>query len=162
MPVVQQKPKRTEVSREEILSLIPRSRGLLEPLERALHCTRGALREALRRYPELQIELNDEMERVKDRIILVMMEEAMGSGGRSCDRSRDMLLKALARDRGFGDKMEISGASCTPLVALNLGNNPAPKGIEGWASNASEYGRNQERLLDSKMKELGLDNSPKN
>ena len=150
-------PKRTKVSKAEVLAHISESKGQLEPLERILNCTRGALRDLIRECPELQTELDDELERMKDRIIAAMMDEAI-DGGKGSDRTRDLLLKAIARDRGFGEKLEVTGADGAPLVVLHSSANLLP--VEEWAKKAAEFGESQEKVLDAKILELGLDGPP--
>lgn len=150
-------PKRTKIGKAEVLAHISESKGLLEPLERILNCTRGALRDLIREHPELQTELDDELERVKDRIIAAMMQEAI-DGGKGSDRTRDLLLKAIARDRGFGEKLEVTGADGAPLVVLHT--SPSLPLIEDWAIRAAEFGESQEKVLDAKIMELGLDGPP--
>ncbi len=150
-------PKRNKVSKAEVLAHISESKGLLEPLERILNCTRGALRDLIREYPELQTELDDELERVKDRIISAMMQEAI-DGGKGSDRTRDLLLKAIARDRGFGEKLEVTGANGAPLIVLHSAASPIP--VEEWAKKAADFGASQEKVLDAKIHELGLDGAP--
>lgn len=143
--------KRTSVGREEFLAAIPNSKGQLEPIEKELNCTRNALRDILKKFPDLQSELDDELERVKDRIVIAMMNEATDGGSRGADRTRETLLKAIARDRGFGEKLEVTGADGAPLVVLHA--SASLPTIAEWAKKAAAFSESQEKILDAQIEE---------
>ena len=159
--------RRNSVSKNEILGAIPGSKGLIVNLEIALHCTRDAIKAAIHAHPEIKKELEDEAEREKDFVLNNLIEDAK-AGDKA---ARELYLKAQARDRGFGDKLEVSGENGQPLVFLhavatdltaNLRNANAPKEkrVSSWTGKAIAYhekqleeakGKNVDELLTPKQ-----------
>jgi seryl-tRNA synthetase len=142
--------KRTSVTKNEVLAAIPGSKGLIVNLENRLNCTRTAIKNAMSSCPEIKKEMVDEEEREKDTVLNNLIEDAK-AGDKA---ARDLYLKAQARDRGFGDKLEVSGANGQPLVFLhavatdltaNAGNGNASKEkrVSGWKNRAVEYHERQ-------------------
>lgn len=138
--------KRISVTKNEVLAAIPGSKGLIVNLENALHCTRDAIKAAIAAHPEIKKEMEDEAEREKDIVLNNLIEDAK-AGDKA---ARDLYLKAQARDRGFGDKLEVSGADGQPLVFLhavaadltaNAGNANASKEkrVASWTGRAVAY-----------------------
>ena len=153
--------KRTSVTLNEVLSAIPYSKGQIQPIEERLRCTRSAVKKILEECPEAQQELNDEYERQKDMIIVNAIEDAKAGD----PKARELVLKAIARDRGFGDKLEVTGKDDQPLVFLhaiatnltaNEGNNFASKNdrIANWSKKAVAYHSQQEQAA-SKLIDIG-------
>ena len=141
--------KRTSVGKEEFLAAIPGSHGQLAPIEQKLNCTRGALRDALVKFPELKVELADELERDKDRIIAAMVEDSINGDDRAKAKARETLLRAIARDRGFGDRLEVTGAEGKPLVFLHT----AAKmlSVADWGKKAELYAEKENEAIEAKI-----------
>lgn len=150
--------KRTRVDEAEFLAAIEGSCGQLEPIERKLNCTRKALRELLAAKPYLQDELDDEMERELDRTVISALKDAQDPDSRTAPKSRELVLKAKARDRGFGDKLEVSGTDGAPLVFLHTAAQMPDS--QRWQINADEYAQNEDAAIEAKMRELGIGNTP--
>ena len=105
-------------------------------------------------------EIKDEQEREKDMVMDNLIEDAKNG-----DKfARKLFLEAQARDRGFGDKLEISGANGQPLVVLhavtanltaNEENNNASKEkrVEAWSGKAVAF---HEKQTDE-LKQLSTD-----
>ena len=144
--------KRTTVGKEEFLAAIPGSHGQLAPIEQSLNCTRGALRDAMAKYPEIKTELADELERDKDKIIIAMIADSMNGDERSKGKARETLLKAIARDRGFGERLEVTGAEGKPLVFLHTAAKILP--VEGWAKNAAIYAEKENARIEAEISEV--------
>ena len=146
--------RRTSVSREEFLAAIPESNGQLEPIEKKLNCTRNALREAISKFPELEQELKDELERQKDRIIIAMIEDSLHGDSREKSKARETLLRAIARDRGFGERLEVSGPEGQPLVFLHTAAQMLPR--DKWVHRAELYAEQEDAAIEEKIAELGI------
>ena len=144
--------KRQSVGRDEFLAAIPGSRGQLAPIEQKLNCTRGALRAAIEKYPELKAELADELEREKDRIIIAMIEDSLHGDDRAKGKARETLLRAIARDRGFGERLEVTGAEGKPLVFLHTAAKMLP--VDGWAKNAAGYAEKENAAIEARISEV--------
>jgi hypothetical protein len=146
--------KRTSVTREEVLAAISGSKGLILNIEKALGCTRSCIQEWIDKDPEIKQEIKDEQEREKDMVMDNLIEDAKNG-----DKfARKLFLEAQARDRGFGDKIEISGANGQPLVMLHAvatnltaneqnDNASREKRVESWSHNAIEYHEKQTEEL---------------
>lgn len=149
MPII----KRSKITAQEFLDAIPESKGLFEPIEKKLGCTRGAIRDLLEEHPELKAELDDEAEREKDRVIFAMFEDAVNGDPREKGKARETLMRAVATDRGFGSngKTEIN-LSDGPLVMLHT--SAKLPSVEEWARKAEKF--NQERNLDVQAKVLEI------
>ena len=146
--------KRSKITAQEFLDAIPESKGLFEPIEKKLGCTRGAIRELLEEYPELEAELKDEEEREKDRVIFAMYEDAVNGDPREKGKARETLMRAVATDRGFGGgggKTEIN-ISDAPLVMLHT--SAKLPTVQEWAKKAEKF--NQERNLEVEAKVLEI------
>lgn len=146
--------KRTSVGRDEFLAAIPGSHGQLAPIEQALNCTRGALRDAISKFPEIKTELDDELERDKDKIIIAMIADSMNGDERAKGKARETLLKAIARDRGFGERLEVTGAEGKPLVFLHTA--AKLQSVDGWAEKAAAFAEKRENAINVHIRELGL------
>ena len=152
--------KRTSVTREEVLSAISGSKGLILNIEKKLGCTRSCIQEWIDKDPVIKQEIKDEQEREKDMVMDNLIEDAKNG-----DKfARKLFLEAQARDRGFGDKLEISGANGQPLVVLhavtanltaNEENNNASKEkrVEAWSGKAVAF---HEKQTDE-LKQLSTD-----
>lgn len=151
--------KRTTVTKNEVLAAIPGSKGLIVNLENILGCTRDAVKQAMAAYPEIKKEMEDEAEREKDIVLNNLIEDAK-AGDKA---ARDLYLKAQARDRGFGDKLEVSGAEGQPLVFLHAvaadltaniknGNATKEKRVSSWTAKAVEY--HEKQIAEAKGKSV--------
>lgn len=128
--------KRTSVTVREVINEIPNSYGEIEPIEKALNCTRSAVKKILECNPEVRQELEDEKERCLDRIIVDAKMKAIRG-----DRfARDSVLKAEARDRGYGEKPEETQTENTPLLVMHYQN------IHLTSEGANGAGTKEERL----------------
>lgn len=146
--------KRTQVGKAEFLAAIPGCRGQLEPIEHKLHCTRRALKELLKAHPDLQEELDDELERELDRTIYAAFEDAQNPDSRTAPKSRELILKAKARDRGFGDRMEVTGADGAPLVFLHTAAQLPNQNM--WQIQADTYAENEDSRIEAEMEKIGI------
>lgn len=151
--------KRTKVGEAEFLAAIEGSFGQLEPIERKLNCTRKALRELLAEKPYLQDELDDEVERELDRTVISAFKDAQNQDSRTAPKSRELVLKAKARDRGFGERLEVTGADGAPLVFLHTAAQ-IPSG-NAWQIQADQYAENEDARIDAEMEKLGISGKPK-
>lgn len=134
------------VSKEEVLAVIPGSKGLIYNIEQELYCTRDAVKKAIELYPEIQKEMDDEAEREKDMVMANLIEDAKAGD----KHARELYLKSQARERGFGDRVEVTGAEGQPLVFLHAvatdltanpknGNARKTDRISSWQNKAVEY-----------------------
>lgn len=146
--------KRTNVGREEFLAAIPDSHGTLLKIEEKLNCTRQALRDCMKKYPELKNELQDEVERNLDRIIIATMQDCVDGDDRVKCKSRDQILKALAKERGFGDVKETPETEGKIQIFLHTSN--ARLSVDQWSRQAAVFAEQREREVEKQMKELGL------
>lgn len=147
--------KRTKVSEAEFLAAIPGCRGQLEPIEKQLNCTRRALKELLAANPHLQEELDDEVERELDRTIFAAFEDAQNPDSRTAPKSRELILRAKARDRGFGiEKTDTANAEGSPLVYLHIAAQ-LPNG-NAWQVQADNYAENEDAKIEAEMEKLGI------
>lgn len=146
--------KRTKVDEAEFLAAIEGSCGQLEPIERKLSCTRKALRELLAAKPYLQDELDDEMERELDRTVISALKDAQDPDSRTAPKSRELVLKAKARDRGFGDKLEVSGTDGAPLVFLHTAAQLPNQNM--WQIQADTYAENEDARIEAEMEKIGI------
>lgn len=154
--------KRSSVSKNEIIGAIPGSKGLIVNLEIALNCTRDAIKAAIHAHPEIKKEMEDEAEREKDMVLNNLIDDAK-NGDKA---ARELYLKAQARDRGFGDKLEVSGANGQPLVFLHAvatdltansrnANAPKEKRVSSWTGKAISYHEKQlEEAREKNVDEL--------
>lgn len=151
---------RTKVSLSEVLSVIPQSKGQIQPIEKALQCTRSAVKEVLANHPEAQQELADELERQKDIVMINLIADAQAGD----PKARELLMKAVGRDRGFGDKLEVTGKDGAPMVILhaaaqnliaNDGNGNASKQnrIASWEKSAIDYHEQQTAAVEAEIVE---------
>lgn len=146
--------KRSKITAQEFLDAIPESKGLFEPIEKKLGCTRSAIRDLLEENPELKSELEDEAEREKDRVIFAMFEDAVNGDPREKGKARETLMRAVATDRGFGSnngKTEIN-LSDAPLVMLHT--SAKLPTVQEWAKKAEKF--NQERSIEVEAKVLEI------
>jgi hypothetical protein len=143
---------RTSVTPGEVLAHIPESFGLLQPITKALQCTRSAVQKVLDENPEIAEKFADAEEDAKDTVIKMMIKDAKAGDA----KARELFLKSRARDRGYGDKLEISGDKDKPLVFLHaaardlVGNDPKPQRIDSWQSRAIDYHEKQTIEAESK------------
>lgn len=161
--------KKTSVTKEEVLRCIPGSKGLIHYIEEELNCTRDAVKNAIELYPEIKKEMEDEAEREKDMVMANLIEDAKAGD----KHARELYLKSQARDRGFGDKVELTGAEGQPLVFLHAvatdltansrnGNAGKSDRISSWQGKAIEYHETQLAETQSKsVDELLAVKSPK-
>ncbi len=146
--------KRTTIGKDEFLAQIPYSKGQLLPIEERLNCTRGALRDAIAKWPELQAELDDELERQKDAILIAMIDDCLNGDDKLKSKSRETFLRAMARDRGFGDRLEVTSANGQPLVVLHTSAKMLSR--EDWVRRAEKYAEEENAAIDAKITELGI------
>lgn len=146
--------KRTKIGVNEFLAAVEGSHGQLEPIEKKLCCTRRAIKELIALHPELQEELDDEVERELDRTIIAAFQDAQDPESRTAPKSRELILKAKARDRGFGERLEVTGADGAPLVFLHTAAQMPDSNT--WQLQAENYADNEDAAIDAKMAELGL------
>lgn len=149
---------RTKVSLSEVLAVIPQSKGQIQPIEKALQCTRGAVKEILANYPEAQQELSDELERQKDIVMINLIADAQAGD----PKARELLMKAVGRDRGFGDKLEVTGKDGAPMVILHAaaqnlianqsnGNARKQDRIASWGKAAIDYHDQQTAAVEAEI-----------
>lgn len=150
--------KRNKISEDEFIAHVDGSYGQLEPIERALNCTRQAIRDLLTEKPHLQKELDDEMEREKDRIIIATMRDCKSEDDRTRNKAREIFLKAAARDRGFGDKLEVTGADGAPLVFLHTAAQLPDRNV--WQIQADSYAENEDAKIEAEMEKIGIGGTP--
>lgn len=156
--------KPRDVTPEEVFRAIAGTKGIIVNLERKLGCTRQAIKDIIAQYPAIKKEMDDEAEREKDIVLNNLIEDAKAG-----DKfARELYLKSQARDRGFGDKVEVSNSG-QPMVFLhavandlipNARNNNATKAsrIDSWASKALDYHETQTAEVNEKGIEALLDN----
>lgn len=146
--------KRTSVSKEEFLHAIPGSYGTLQPIEKLLYCTRQALRDCMRKYPELEQELKDEAEREFDKALISTFEDAKTGDERVRCKARDQIFKAFGKDRGFGDQQDNSGDG---KIQLFLHTSNVRLSVSDWQKQAAVFSEQRDREVDKQMKELGIE-----
>lgn len=145
---------RTTVSPGEVAAYIDDCYGQMYPIVKALQCTRSAVKKIFDEYPEIKEKFNDSKDNFIDRVILGTMEEALAGNA----KARELILKSLGRDRGFGDKLEISGDKNAPLVFFHssprdlAGTPPKDKRIESWTGRAIEY--HDAQVVEAKEKSV--------
>jgi hypothetical protein len=96
---------------EQIIDALEHSRGLIAPAARYLQCSRDTIRDYIKRYPEIARAKKDADEVVND-IAENSLFNALerGEAWAICFR-----LKTKAKDRGYIEKAEISGAGGGPV-----------------------------------------------
>ena len=144
--------KRTSITKEEFLAAIPHRKGVLLPIEQELNCTRKVLEKMLKEYPEIREEFDAEKERVKDRIIIASVDDAIAGGDKVRGKARELLLRALARDRGFGEHVEVTGANGAPLVCLHTVAK-LPTAVE-WNAKATAYAEEEDKMIDAEIEKI--------
>ena len=145
---------RSSVTKNEIISAIPGSKGLICNLEKTLFCTRAAIKAVIEKNPEIDDMLTYESERDAELIISDLSDEAKNGD----PKARELFLKARARKYGFGDRLEIAGSKDQPLVFLHAvatdltGTAPKLKRVENWKDRAVEY--HEKQIETSKNKSV--------
>lgn len=147
---------REKVSKEEVLAAIPTSKGLIEPIEKELLCTRKAVKQILNEHPEVKEALEEELEREKDRIEFNLMRDAKNGD----PKARELFMKSRMRERHYGERLEVTGAEGAPLVFLHT--SPADLSIETWAKNAQDYDAKQAAALDAELFEKAKEMNSQN
>lgn len=150
--------KRNKIDEAEFLAAIEGSFGQLEPIERQLRCTRQAIKDLLREKPYLEQELKDEMEREVDRTLIATIKDAQDPDSKTAPKSRELFLKAQARDRGFGERLEVTGADGAPLVFLHTA--AQLPNSNAWQIQADQYAENEDARIDAEMEKLGISGKP--
>ena len=134
-----------------------------------MNCTRSAVKHILECNPEVRQELADEKERCLDRIIVDAKQKAI-KGDRF---ARDSVLKAEAKERGYGDKTEEKQDNNKSIIVLHYNNvsltanhNNGMKSkearLETWAAAAKDYNDRQAKSIQNKSVEQILETMEKN
>lgn len=146
-------PKRQTVSKEEFINAIPGSYGQLQPIEHKLNCTRKALRDAIAKHPELQEELNDEKARELDLVTIAMFEDAKFGTEKEKPKARELLMKALAKDRGFGEVKDNTQGNSISVYLHTPAKIPE---ISDWMKTAEQYKEQEEQTIEAEFKKLNI------
>ncbi len=139
---------REKISKAEVLAAIPISKGLIEPIERELLCTRKAIKQVLADYPEVKEALAEELEREKDRIEFNLMRDAADGD----PKARELFMKSQMRDRHYGERLEVTGADGAPLVVLHTAGQI--QSIDDWAQSAQQYAEAENAAIEAKISEV--------
>jgi hypothetical protein len=108
---VEKKQPYRKYTQEQVIEALERSKGLIAPAARALGCSRDTIRSYLEEYPAVWQAKLDQHEAVKD-----MAENALyaailrGEAWATC-----FYLKCMAKDRGYVERAELTGASGAPV-----------------------------------------------
>lgn len=62
------------------------------------------------------------------------------------------MLKAIARDRGFGERIEVTGAEGKPLVFLHTAAKMLP--VTAWADRANAYAEKENAAIEEKISKV--------
>jgi Bacterial regulatory protein, Fis family len=98
-------------TQEQMIEALEQSKGLIAPAARALGCSRDTIRSYLEEYPAVGQAKLDQEEAVKD-----MAENALyaailrGEAWAIC-----FYLKCRAKDRGYVERAELTGANAAPV-----------------------------------------------
>ena len=98
-------------TQEQMIEALEQSKGLIAPAARALGCSRDTIRSYLEEYPAVARAKLDQQEAVKD-----MAENALyaailrGEAWAIC-----FYLKCRAKDRGYVERAELTGANAAPV-----------------------------------------------
>jgi len=112
---------------EMVRKAIPGTRGIQVKIAERLGCSRATIAGALKRWPELLDDIQEEKELVKDLVEDDYLEKVVK--GDDWRRQRHF-MKTQMRDRGYGDRRERAGAAVVN-VQLVWPERMAPKQIEG-------------------------------
>ena len=96
---------------EDIIGALEQSRGLIAPAARALGCSRATIRSYIDEYAEVAQAKLDQREAVTDMAENSLYEAIRrGEAWAVC-----FYLKCLAKDRGYVERAEVSGAGGGPV-----------------------------------------------
>lgn len=145
--------KRTNVSKDEFMNAIPGSKGQLYPIEIKLNCTRKALRDLLKKFPDLEDELNDELARSIDQVVLSTFEDAVSGSEKEKTKSRELLLRAFAKDRGFGEVKDQANQNSINLFLHSPAKLPS---TTEWIENAKKYKEKEDQAIEAEFRKLNI------
>ena len=98
-------------TREQMIDALAESMGMISPAARRLGCSRATIRSYMKQYPEIAEAIEDANEEVNDIAELKLLDAIKrGEAWAICFR-----LKTRAKNRGYIEKAEISGAGGGPV-----------------------------------------------
>jgi hypothetical protein len=96
---------------EQMIDALAESMGMISPAARKLGCSRDTIRRYLAEYPEIAEAIEDANEEVNDIAELKLLDAiTRGEAWAICFR-----LKTKAKNRGYVEKAELSGAKGAPV-----------------------------------------------
>mgnify|MGYP001619479343 CR=1 FL=1 len=96
---------------EQVIEAIQNTRGMVSLAARHLGCEADTVRNYAKRYPQVAAAIKEERESVKDIAELVLFKKIQeGEPWAVC-----FFLKTQARDRGYVERQELTGADGGPV-----------------------------------------------
>ena len=96
---------------EQMIDALAESMGMISPAARKLGCSRDTIRRYLAEYPEIAEAIEDANEEVNDIAELKLLDAIKrGEAWAICFR-----LKTKAKNRGYVEKAELTGAHGAPV-----------------------------------------------
>jgi DNA invertase Pin-like site-specific DNA recombinase len=96
---------------EQMIDALAESMGMISPAARKLGCSRTTVRRYLAEYPEIAEAIEDANEEVNDIAELKLLDAIKrGEAWAICFR-----LKTKAKNRGYVEKAELTGANSGPI-----------------------------------------------
>ena len=111
--LVRQQPRQPyrKYTQEEMIEALEESKGLIAPAARALGCSRDTIRSYLEEYTAVAQAKADMREAVTDEAELSLYEAIKrGEAWAVC-----FYLKCMAKDRGYVERAELTGAKGAPV-----------------------------------------------
>lgn len=96
---------------KQLAQVLRETRGMVYVASKRLGCSDNTLRARLAREPQLQAVVDSERELTNDLVELKLLEAAL----RGEPWAVQFFLRTRARDRGYGDRQEITGNQHLPL-----------------------------------------------
>lgn len=104
------KPKR--YTKEQVAAALTRTKGMITLAAQTLGCDPTTVRNYVARYPELQVVLSDERDRMTDVAELKLYEAIQGREPWAVS----LYLRTQGRSRGYVERQELTGANGGPIA----------------------------------------------
>lgn len=103
------------ITAKEAIEAVQGSRGFITTVAKKLGCTRGNIYALMKKYPTVKQAIDDERETLKD--------FAEGKLFQQIDEGNTtaiiFYLKTQAKDRGYVERQEVTGAEGGPVVVVS-------------------------------------------
>ena len=102
------------ITAQQAINAIKDSRGFVTTIAKRLGCTRGNVYALMHKYPTIKAAIEEEREGLKDFVEGKLFEQ-INEGNMT---GIIFFLKTQAKDRGYVERQEITGADGGPIVVV--------------------------------------------